>query len=76
MTCLIRYERETGGTANVYLAVEELRGAKVDVVFKLRDGEVRARSEPLIASDCVPHQLMTRDGEVRARSASPHADDL
>jgi hypothetical protein len=53
MTCLIRYERETGGTANVYLAVEELRGAKVDVVFKLRDGEVRARSEPLIASDCV-----------------------
>ena len=46
MTCLNRYERETGGTANVYLAVEELRGAKVDVVFKLRDGEVRARSEP------------------------------
>ena len=59
MTCLIRYERETGGTANVYLAVEELRGAKVDVVFKLRDGEVRTGSETpaaddlLSASECV-----------------------
>ena len=54
MTCLIRYERETGGTANVYLAVEELRGAKVDVVFKLRDGEVRARSaSPHALSDCM-----------------------
>lgn len=34
------YERETGGTANVYLAVERLRGEQVDVVFKLRAGEV------------------------------------
>ena len=34
------YERETGGTANVYLAAEELRGRQTDVIFKLRDGEV------------------------------------
>ena len=34
------YERETGGTANVFLASETLGGARKEVVFKLRDGEV------------------------------------
>ena len=35
-----RYERETGGTANVFLAAEQLGGERRDVVFKLRTGEV------------------------------------
>ena len=34
------YERETGGTADVFLASEALDGERVDVVFKLRHGEV------------------------------------
>ena len=34
------YERETGGTANVFFAQEELRRQRTDVIFKLREGEV------------------------------------
>ena len=34
------YERETGGTANVFFAAETLDGSRRDVIFKLRDGEV------------------------------------
>ena len=35
-----RYERETGGTANVFFARETLDGERREVIFKLRDGEV------------------------------------
>ena len=34
------YEREIGGTANVFLAEEDLDGARSQLVFKLRSGEV------------------------------------
>ena len=34
------YEREIGGTANVFLAEEDLGGARSQLVFKLRSGEV------------------------------------
>ena len=34
------YEREVGGTANVFLAEEDLDGARSQLVFKLRSGEV------------------------------------
>ncbi|KAL1519809.1 hypothetical protein AB1Y20_023316 [Prymnesium parvum] len=37
------YERETGGTADVFLASERVGGDQVDVVFKLRKGEVTER---------------------------------